>query len=52
MEMLSMNDGSIEYVSDQRDFCELVDKYMGFDARRWLEELLADEEVSDEVQPS
>ena len=43
MEMLSMNDGTIEYVSDLRDFCELADKYMGFDARRWLEELIEEE---------
>ena len=43
MEMLGMNDGTIEYVSDLRDFLELADKYMGFDARRWLEELFEEE---------
>ena len=40
MDMLSMNDGTIEYVSDLRDFAELIDKYMGLDARRWLDDLL------------
>lgn len=40
MEMLRMNDGTIEYVADLRDFAELVDKYMGLDARRWMDDLL------------
>ena len=43
MEQLSMNDGTIEYVSDLRDFCELADKYMGFDSRHWLEGLIEEE---------
>ena len=42
MEMISMNDGTIEYVSDLRDFEELVERYMGLDARRWLDGFLAD----------
>ena len=44
MDMLQMNDNTIEYVSDMRDFLDLVDKYMGFDARRWLEEYIDDSE--------
>ena len=42
MEMISMNDGTIEYVSDLRDFEELVERYMGLDARRWLDGFLTD----------
>ena len=36
MDMILLNDGTIEYVADIRDFTELVEEYMGTDARRWL----------------
>lgn len=46
MDMILLNDGTAEYVSGIGDFTELVEEYMGFDARRWLEGLL-DEALED-----
>lgn len=50
MDMLSMNDGTIEYVSDLCDFAELIDKHMGLDARRWLDDLLEETRYSEELE--
>ena len=40
--VLKMADGKNEVVLGFRDFCELVDTYMGTEARAWLEEYLSD----------
>lgn len=45
-DMLSLIDGKTEIVFDERDFTELVGRYLGSDAVRWLEAKL------DEVQES
>lgn len=42
MDMLMLSDGTLEMVSDMDDFLNVVDKHMGTEARRWLEEYLED----------
>lgn len=38
--VISLNDKKVETIFDIRDFEYLVDKYMGYDARRYLEEVM------------
>ena len=41
-DVISMNNGKTEVVFGERDFLDLVDAHMGMEARRWLEEYLAE----------
>ena len=43
-DVITMKDGRIETVFDERDFMYLVDAYMGDEARRWLEDWLSGQE--------
>ena len=46
-----MKDGAIRYISSFRDFVELIDEYMGFDCKRYAEELQDEiEELQDEIE--
>ena len=40
--VITLPDGRNEAIFDERDFMELVERYMGFDARRWLEDWLGE----------
>ena len=40
MKAMRMNDGNIECIREIVDFSELVERYMGEDARNWLDEVL------------
>ena len=40
VKVITLPDGRNETIFNERDFMELVDRYMGFEARRWLEEQL------------
>ena len=42
-EVLQLSDGSIHIVFDIRDMMELVDAHLGYEARRWLEEYLTED---------
>jgi len=44
MDVLKLTDGSIEIISDLEDFYDLVDRHLGLEARRWLEDRLTDSE--------
>ena len=46
-DVLFLNDGRIETVFNEQDFLELVDECMGYDARCWLEERLAERDIDD-----
>lgn len=39
-QVIRLIDNNIETIFDIRDFEELVNKYMGYDARRYLEEVM------------
>ena len=43
MDLIMLNDGSLEYVADMRDFLDLIDRHLGLEARRWLEDVIDDE---------
>ena len=47
MEGLMIN-GQLQYVKDMNDFIDLVDKYMGYDSAKWLENHIGD--VREETQ--
>lgn len=40
--VITLPDGRNETIFDERDFMDLVDGYMGCEARRWLEDCLAE----------
>jgi len=42
--VMILPDGRNETIFDMRDFLRLLEEYMGFEARSWLEEWLADRE--------
>ena len=42
--VITLPDGRNETIFDEQDFLWLIDRYMGFDARCWLEDLLAGRE--------
>ena len=48
-EVLLLSDGSIHIVFDIRDMMELIDDHLGYEARRWLEEYLTDDDLGDYV---
>lgn len=43
MDLIMLNDGSLEVVADMRDFLDLIDRHLGLEARRWLEDVIDDE---------
>ena len=49
-EVLQFSDGSVHTVFDIRDMMELIDAHLGYEARRWLEEYLTeDDDLGDYV---
>lgn len=40
--MITLNDGSMETIFDERDFLNMVDERLGMEARRWLEDYLSE----------
>ena len=49
-EVLQLSDGSIHTVFDIKDMMELIDTHLGYEARRWLEEYLTeDDDLGDYV---
>ena len=49
--VITLPDGRNETIFDEQDFLWLVDRYMGFDARCWLEDLLTGrEDNSDDLE--
>ena len=49
-DVLELSDGSIHTVFDIRDMMELIDAHLGYEARRWLEEYLTeDDDLGDYV---
>lgn len=49
-EVLQLSDGSNHTIFDIRDMMELIDAHLGYEARRWLEEYLAeDDDLGDYV---
>ena len=49
-EVLQLSDGSNHTVFDIRDMMELIDSHLGYEARRWLEEYLTeDDDLGDYV---
>ena len=41
-EMITLWDGNIQTILSFKDYLELVDEYMGHEARKFLEEYIAD----------
>lgn len=37
MEMLSLSDGSVEVIRDERDFSDMLDRKLGQDVRNWFD---------------
>ena len=49
-EVLQLSDGSNHTILDIRDMMELIDAHLGYEASRWLEEYLAeDDDLGDYV---
>ncbi|WP_298031043.1 hypothetical protein [uncultured Dysosmobacter sp.] len=48
MDLIKLNDGSLEIVADMRDFIDLIDRHLGIEARHWLEEAI-DEELTNNL---
>jgi len=48
--VITLPDGRNETIFNERDFMELLDKYMGFEARRWLEEWLRENSDTDCIE--
>ena len=49
--VITLPDGRNETIFDEQDFLWLIDRYMGFDARCWLEDLLTGrEDDSDDLE--
>ena len=48
-EVLQLSDGSVHTVFDIRDMMELIDDRLGYEARRWLEEYLTEDDLGDYV---
>ena len=42
-EVLLLSDGSVHTVFDIKDMMELIDTHLGYEARRWLEEYLTED---------
>ena len=42
-EVLQLSDGSVHTVFDIKDKMELIDTHLGYEARRWLEEYLTED---------
>ena len=40
-DMIRLVDGSVHTVFDERDVLELIDRYMGLEMRRWLEDWMS-----------
>ena len=40
--IISLKDGSIKTIFKPRDFCDLVDEYMGFDAYRYIDKVITE----------
>ena len=48
--VISLPDGRNETIFEERDFMDLVEEYMGSEARRWLEDWLGNnDDVSDYI---
>ena len=47
-DVIRLADGSIHTVFDLRGMMELIDTHLGFEARRWLEDYLADADDPEE----
>ena len=48
--VITLPDGRNETIFDEQDFMELVERYMGSDARRWLEDWLGNnDDVADYI---
>ena len=43
-DVIQLSDGSVHTIFDERDALELVDRYMGMEMRRWLEDWLSETE--------
>ena len=43
-EVLQLSDGSIHTVNDIKDMLELIDTHLGYEACRWLEEYLTEDD--------
>ena len=43
-EVLQLSDGSVHTVFDIRDMMKLIDDHLGYEARRWLEEYLTEDD--------
>ncbi len=41
-DVIQLSDGSVHTVFDERDALELVDRYMGMEMRRWLEDWMSE----------
>ena len=37
MDVLQLSDGSVEIISCENDFSELLDRKLGLDAKRWFD---------------
>lgn len=49
-DVITLPDGRNEPIFDERDFMDLVERYMGSDARRWLEDWLGEnDDVADYI---
>ena len=49
--VITLPDGRNETIFDEQDFMELVERYMGSDARRWLEGWLGNnDDVADYIE--
>ena len=42
--VITMPDGKNETVFDERDFMELMERYMGWEARRWWEDMRSEDD--------
>ena len=48
-DIISLPGGRNETVFNERDFMYLLEEYMGFEARRWLEDRLGEDEASERI---
>ena len=41
MDIISLLDGTTETISGEKDFSDLVDKKLGYDAKQWFDKLVS-----------
>lgn len=49
MSVIQLSNGDVEVINTLNDFIDLVDKYLGMDARDWLSDLVSNYEFKIEM---